>query len=284
MRRSLLFSCALHGVIVLIALAMMPRRAAHEPAGAAEIALQAAPPQPIPAVAIDVDVLAQAGGGGPAHPTQPAVVASARPHRRSASVATRAVPAETPPAPGPTPALAAPPATDDGVVEVAQAAPASGPSRARPPMKRRAPATARPRATASPTASATASDPGGRGHGVEPRAARALAGQRDGGRARARVTRRRISHDEATALRTRDRFPRLPESVWPDRRPDVGEARDFGVGADGRGHEAAPCLSASARLDPGVLAAAKTWQYRPRLVDGKPAPFCHGVVIKYERW
>jgi hypothetical protein len=33
-----------------------------------------------------------------------------------------------------------------------------------------------------------------------------------------------------------------------------------------------------------VLAAAKTWQYQPRLVNGKPAPFCHGVVIKYERW
>jgi hypothetical protein len=33
-----------------------------------------------------------------------------------------------------------------------------------------------------------------------------------------------------------------------------------------------------------VLAAAKTWLYRPRLVDGKPTPFCHGVVIKYERW
>jgi hypothetical protein len=24
--------------------------------------------------------------------------------------------------------------------------------------------------------------------------------------------------------------------------------------------------------------------YRPRVVDGKPTPFCHGVVIKYERW
>ena len=51
------------------------------------------------------------------------------------------------------------------------------------------------------------------------------------------------------------------------------------VGADGRVHEAALRSSASARLDPVVLAAAKTWQYRPRLVDGKPAPFCHGVVI-----
>ncbi len=86
MRRSLLFSCALHGVIVLIALATTTRRAAHESVGAAEIALDAAPP-PIPAVAVDVDVLAHAGGGGPTHPTAPTVVASARPHRRSAPVA-----------------------------------------------------------------------------------------------------------------------------------------------------------------------------------------------------
>ena len=81
MRRSLLFSCALHGVIVLIALATTTRRASHESLSAAAIALDAATPQ-IPAVAVDVDVVAHAGGGGPTHPTAPAVVASGRPHRR----------------------------------------------------------------------------------------------------------------------------------------------------------------------------------------------------------
>ena len=92
-----------------------------------------------------------------------------------------------------------------------------------------------------------------------------------------------ISHDEATALRTRDSFPRLPESVWPEWRPYIVKL-EICVGEDGRVREAALRSSASARLDPVVLAAAKTWQYQPRLVDGKPAPFCHGVVIKYERW
>ena len=280
MRRSLLFSCALHGVIVLLALATTPRRAAHESAGAAEIALEAAPQQPIPAVAIDVDVLAQAGGGGPAHPTQPAIVASARPHRRL-PVATRAVPAETPPAPGLTPALAAPPATDDGVVELAQTAPASGPSGA-------------PADEAAGDGDGAAAGDGlgdGHGDGFGPGAggpamsrelhARVLGNETVNMRARADAP--AISHDEATALRTRDRFPRLPESVWPDWRPYVVKL-ELCVGADGRVHEAALRSSASARLDPVVLAAAKTWQYRPRLVDGKPAPFCHGVVIKYERW
>ena len=282
MRRSLLFSCALHGVIVLIALATTPPRAPHESVGAAEIALAAAPP-PIPAVVIDVDVLSHAGGGGPAHPAAPAVVASARPHRRSAPVATRAIPAETPPAPVPASALAAPPASDDGAVEVAQAAPA-------------------PRSSAAPDnqtagtgdgAGATAGNGlgDGLGDGFGPGAggkamrrelhARVLGNE--GVDMRPRADSPTIAHDEATALRTLDSFPRLPESVWPDWRPYVVKL-EICVGADGRVHEAALRSSASARLDPIVLAAAKTWQYRPRLVGGKPAPFCHGVVIKYERW
>jgi outer membrane biosynthesis protein TonB len=280
MRRSLLFSCALHGVIVLIALATTPRRAAHESVGAAEIALEAAPMQPMPAVAIDVDVLAHAGGGGPTRPTEPAVVASARPHRRS-PVATRAIPAETPPAPGPTPAIAAPLATDDGVVEVAQAAPASGPSGAPGDQA----------AGAGDGASAGDGLGDGVGDGFGPGAggtamsrelhARVLGNEEVDVRPRADAP--TISHDEATALRTRDRFPRLPESVWSDWRPYLVKL-ELCVGADGRVHEAVLRSSASPRLDPVVLAAAKTWQYRPRLVDGKPAPFCHGVVIKYERW
>lgn len=282
MRRSLLFSCALHGVIVLIALATTPRRAPHESVGAAEIALDAAAqPAPIPAVAIDVDVLAHAGGGGPTQPTQPAVVASARPHRRSAPVAPRAIPAETPPAPGPVPALAAPPTTDDGVVEVAQAAPAAGPSGAPGDQA----------AGAGDGASAGDGLGDGFGDGFGPGAgdtamSRELHARVLGNEAvdvRAHEGSPTISHDEATALRTRDRFPRLPESVWPDWRPYVVKL-EICVGTDGRVHEAALRSSASARLDPVVLAAAKTWQYRPRLVDGKPAPFCHGVVIKYERW
>ena len=92
-----------------------------------------------------------------------------------------------------------------------------------------------------------------------------------------------ISHDEATALRTRDSFPRLPESVWPEWRPYVVKL-EICVAEDGRVREAVLRSSESPRLDAVVLAAAKTWRYRPRLVDGKPAAFCHGAVIKYERW
>jgi hypothetical protein len=167
------------------------------------------------------------------------------------------------------------------VVEVAQAAPASGPSGA-------------PGDPAAGAGDGAATGDGlgdGLGDGFGPGAggtamsrelhARVLGNEEVDVRPRADAP--TISHDEATALRTRDRFPRLPESVWPDWRPYVVKL-EICVGADGRVHEAALRSSASARLDPVVLAAAKTWQYRPRLVDGKPAPFCHGVVIKYERW
>jgi hypothetical protein len=92
-----------------------------------------------------------------------------------------------------------------------------------------------------------------------------------------------VSHDEATALRSWDSFPRLPEAVWSGWRPYVVKLQVC-VGADGLVTEAVLRSSASARLDPIVRAAVETWRYRPRVEGGKPAPFCHGVAIKYERW
>ena len=181
--------------------------------------------------------------------------------------------------PAPAPALAAPPATDEGVVEAAQAATAPEPSGAASDQA----------AGAGDGAGATAGNGlgDGTGDGFGPGTggtamSRELHARVLGNEVvdvRARDGSPTIPHDEATALRTRDRFPRLPESVWPDWRPYVVKL-EICVGEDGRVHEATLRSSASARLDPVVLAAAKTWQYRPRLVDGKPAPFCHGVVIK----
>jgi hypothetical protein len=92
-----------------------------------------------------------------------------------------------------------------------------------------------------------------------------------------------ISHDEATALRERDSFPRLNDKLWPAWRPYV-VSLEVCVGIAGQVTDVALRSSASARLDSIVLAAAKTWRYHPRVVDGQPTPFCHGVVIKYERW
>jgi outer membrane biosynthesis protein TonB len=55
------------------------------------------------------------------------------------------------------------------------------------------------------------------------------------------------------------------------------------VSEHGQVSEAELLSGASARLDPVVLAAVRGWRYRPRLEGGKPSPFCHGVIIKYER-
>jgi hypothetical protein len=91
-----------------------------------------------------------------------------------------------------------------------------------------------------------------------------------------------VSLKEATALRTDDYFPRLPAALWPDRGPYV-VAIELCVSEHGQVSEAELLSGASARLDPVVLAAVRGWRYRPRLEGGKPSPFCHGVIIKYER-
>jgi hypothetical protein len=205
---------------------------------------------------------------------------SPRPRRPSA-VATGVMAADAPPAPDPGPGLAAPPASDDGLVEVAPAAPDPAPPGA-------------PGDRAAGAGDGTGAGNGlgeGSGDGFGAGAGGAAISRQLHARVlgnempdvRAREDAPIVSHDEATALRTHDSFPRLPESVWSDWRPYIVKL-EICVGDDGRVREAALRSSASARLDPVVLAAAKTWRYRPRLVDGKPAPFCHGVVIKYERW
>jgi hypothetical protein len=98
----------------------------------------------------------------------------------------------------------------------------------------------------------------------------------------ARRNRPFVSLKEATTLRTDDYFPRLPAALWPERGPYV-VAIELCVSEHGQVSEAELLSGASARLDPVVLAAVRGWRYRPRLEGGKPSPFCHGVIIKYER-
>jgi TonB family protein len=279
MRRSLLVSCAVHGVFVLIMLAMTARRAPHESVGAVEIAVDAERP-PTPAVPVDVDLLARTGGGGPARPAAPAVVESAR-TRRARPAAARMVAANEPAVADPAPEATAPPAIDESEVAVSQAAPAPGPP-------------GEPGDHAAGDGNGTGAG-NGLGDGFGDGFGDGAGGPAMGRELHARVLGNEVvdvrpregmpilSHDEATALRTRDSFPRLPESVWPGWRPYIVKL-EICVAENGRVGEAVLRSSNSARLDPIVLAAAKTWQYQPRIVDGKAAPFCHGVVIKYERW
>ena len=90
-----------------------------------------------------------------------------------------------------------------------------------------------------------------------------------------------VSLKEATLLRTHDFFPRLPAALWSGRGPYL-VALEVCVSEEGRVNEAALLSSGSARLDPVVLQAVRGWRYRPRVLDGRAAPFCHGILIKYE--
>lgn len=90
-----------------------------------------------------------------------------------------------------------------------------------------------------------------------------------------------ISLKEATALRTSDFFPRLPAALWTERAPYM-VALEVCVSEEGRVSEASLRSHASPRLDPIVLAAVRGWRYQPRTQGGRPTPFCHGVLIRYE--
>jgi hypothetical protein len=90
-----------------------------------------------------------------------------------------------------------------------------------------------------------------------------------------------ISIHEATKLRTRDLFPRLPAALWTSHRRYIVVV-DLCVSSEGRVSNAELMLGASPVLDPIVLAAVWTWQYQPRLVSGAARPFCHLITIQYD--
>jgi TonB family protein len=91
-----------------------------------------------------------------------------------------------------------------------------------------------------------------------------------------------VSLKEATSLRVRDYFPRLPAASWPEARPYIVRVA-LCVSEAGSVTDAVLQSSASSTLDPLVLAAVRSWRYRPRLIDGTPHRFCHAVTIAYER-
>jgi hypothetical protein len=92
-----------------------------------------------------------------------------------------------------------------------------------------------------------------------------------------------IPNREATVLRVRDLFPRLPLAMWGRRTPYL-VVLDICVTVNGDVDAATLRSSASPELDPLVLAAAHGWRYRARVVHGEKLPFCHRVAIQYERW
>jgi TonB family protein len=283
-RRPLVVSCALHAAFMLVALTVS-RRPPEDPAGPAPAGVALDLPQAPEAPVVPVDV----GGGGAASAPEPApspaaVVRARRarpaPARAAADRRTPDPPTEAPP---PAPEIPAAPAAVEEGVAVAPAAQPDVAAGGAPAAAGEGAGTGEGDGTGDGVGSGSGAGIGlpGAGEMGKELHARVLGDEKVDLRPRPGVP--ILGHDEATALRERDIFPRLPESVWGDWRPYI-VALEVCVGEDGRVAEAVLRSSASARLDPIVLEAVKTWRYRPRLRGGKPTPFCHGVVIKYDRW
>jgi hypothetical protein len=76
-------------------------------------------------------------------------------------------------------------------------------------------------------------------------------------------------------------FPRLPNSL-SIRGKAYSVELQLCVAADGQVSQVGLRRGAARELDELVVANARTWRYRPFLVDGKPHPFCHLIKIDYE--
>ena len=76
-------------------------------------------------------------------------------------------------------------------------------------------------------------------------------------------------------------FPRLPHSLSVHGKFYSVELQ-LCVAADGRVSHVGLRRGAARELDEMVVASARTWRYRPYLVDGVARPFCHLMKIDYE--
>ena len=94
-------------------------------------------------------------------------------------------------------------------------------------------------------------------------------------------SRRWLDGDEARDLRVHDSLPLLPEGLRASR---VNEAVLFEICVSEKGTiESVTVPDAGG----GVLVSALrtaiwSWRYRPLLINGSPAPFCHSTRIRYE--
>jgi outer membrane biosynthesis protein TonB len=54
------------------------------------------------------------------------------------------------------------------------------------------------------------------------------------------------------------------------------------ISAEGRVENVTLQRGAAPELDAQVLGDVRTWRYRPRIIEGKPSPFCYKVRVSYE--
>jgi TonB family protein len=90
-----------------------------------------------------------------------------------------------------------------------------------------------------------------------------------------------LSPSEARYLRIYETYPPLPSPLVRRGRSYL-VAVQICVGIEGRVDNALLDEGADQELDAAVLAAVRTWRYRPLLVAGVARPFCHRIRITYE--
>ena len=89
-----------------------------------------------------------------------------------------------------------------------------------------------------------------------------------------------IPAHEATYLRTYETYPSLPRSLWVSGRV-YSVLAQVCVSADGRVSDVTIKRGAAAELDRAVASTLRSWQYRPRIIEGTPRPFCHLMKLDF---
>jgi TonB family protein len=93
----------------------------------------------------------------------------------------------------------------------------------------------------------------------------------------------RVSMNYAAYLRTYEPFPTLPDSCWPPGRTTNTVLLEICVSERGEVADVVVRESAGEEVDAYLTSAARTWRYRPRIVQGTPQPFCHPIRLVYTR-
>ncbi len=93
----------------------------------------------------------------------------------------------------------------------------------------------------------------------------------------------RVSMEYAAYLRTYESFPSLPEACWPPGRTTNALLVEICVTERGTVKDVVIRQSAGNDTDDFLAKAIRSWRYRPRVVAGSPAPFCHPIRIVYKK-
>jgi hypothetical protein len=89
-----------------------------------------------------------------------------------------------------------------------------------------------------------------------------------------------VSPLQASYLRIYQTFPSVPTALWFQSRVFSVELK-ICVATTGAVSGVTLTRSAAQSLDDLTVAAARTWRYKPLVIEGAARPFCHKILIHY---